>query len=419
MEKRAVLALSECLPVAPWDGGRVRFRAVLEALARRWKVRLVSFVDGNESSENIAELRTLCESVEVVPRPADLRRRIAGGLFSTLPLNVAAYSGSELGERARTAGAGADAVWVNRVRMWPYVPPGIRPVAMDFTDSLARFTDSLLEAPSFAHRWYGRIDHPRLARYETEVARTCDLAFCASPVDAEWLSTRSGRAVQTLPNAVSRADVGTVRQRACGVSVLFVGSMRYAPNAWACRWFCEWVWPRVRLAAPGATLTVAGSGRALYAPLMVGARVVVGQPDLRTLYREASVVVVPGFVRGGTRFKLLEAVANGVPVVTTTASAEGLPFRDGKDLLVRSDPDSFARAAIEASDARRGAALARSARAVLLRELTWERALPRALGSLEKAMRLASPKRFVVRARPLSLRPGVDLGNIGDALEHL
>jgi glycosyltransferase involved in cell wall biosynthesis len=130
-----------------------------------------------------------------------------------------------------------------------------------------------------------------------------------------------------------------------GRTLLFVGFMDYPPNADAVRFLVGDILPRVRLAVPGARAVLVGrTSSEAVRRLHDGATVIVkGEaPDLRPHYENASVVVAPLRVGGGTRIKILEAFAWRRPVVSTSVGAEGLQASPGYDLFVEDTPDGFA-----------------------------------------------------------------------------
>jgi len=125
--------------------------------------------------------------------------------------------------------------------------------------------------------------------------------------------------------------------------VLFVGAMDYHANVEAVERFAREVWPLVR-ERPGLVFTIVGrspaaSVRALAE--MPDVEVTGTVADVRPFYREALVQVVPLRIGGGTRLKILESMAAGVPVVTTALGAEGLRAQPGKDYLLAESPGDF------------------------------------------------------------------------------
>jgi glycosyltransferase involved in cell wall biosynthesis len=180
----------------------------------------------------------------------------------------------------------------------------------------------------------------------------------AAPREATAISQDHGLATTVIPNAVGLPDrdgpdapgerAGRPgRDRPDGIGVLFVGNLTYPPNADAAIRLVREVLPRLReMAGRPVTVTLAGepddSVRALAAE--PGVRVSGFVSDLAACYRAADVVVAPLAAGGGTRIKLLEAFAHGLPVVTSAAGAAGLDLAEGVHVLMAEDADDVARA---------------------------------------------------------------------------
>jgi polysaccharide biosynthesis protein PslH len=170
--------------------------------------------------------------------------------------------------------------------------------------------------------------------------------------------------------------------------VLFVGNYLHPPNVEGARWLAQEVWPRVRRLRPGARLTLAGRAppppiAALAAPDI---RVPGDLPDLRPIYARSSLVTAPIFWGSGVRIKLLEAMACGLPIVTTKLAAEGIDLRQGQSALFAEQPDAFAAAIARLlGDAALRARLGSAGRAVVERDYDAEQ-LGARLASLYASM---------------------------------
>ena len=128
--------------------------------------------------------------------------------------------------------------------------------------------------------------------------------------------------------------------------LVFNGSLTYSANYDAMRWFLAEVYPRVRAQVPGVSLTITGSTQGVdLAGLALDdtVRLTGFVEDVRIPVAEANLCVVPIRQGGGTRLKILEAMALGTPVVATSKGAEGLDITDGKHLLLADEPETFAR----------------------------------------------------------------------------
>ena len=153
-------------------------------------------------------------------------------------------------------------------------------------------------------------------------------------------------AVHVVPNCVNAGSIDAGAGPRVPDSLIFTGSLRYAPNHDAMQWFLNDVFPSVEAQVPEARLTITGD--AGHETPTSGSHVVyTGHvPDVRPLVAASAVSVAPIRVGGGTRLKILEAMAIGTPVVATTKAVEGLAVRDGEHLLVADTTREFAQAVV-------------------------------------------------------------------------
>ncbi len=199
-----------------------------------------------------------------------------------------------------------------------------------------------------ARRLFNQIEYRKYRREEIDAWRRMFGCVATSAGDAGTVSRATKRQVEVVPNGVdldafSRLPLDGADPRA----LVFVGAMRYRPNADAARFFVEEILPRLRVMIPGAELTIVGADPppdVVALGEMPGVRVTGTVPNVRPWMRNAGVVVVPLLSGGGTRLKILEAFAMGRPVVSTSIGAAGIEARDGEHLLLADRPETFARA---------------------------------------------------------------------------
>jgi glycosyltransferase involved in cell wall biosynthesis len=153
-------------------------------------------------------------------------------------------------------------------------------------------------------------------------------------------------AALVIPNGADLSTfVPTGRPKAKDPTLLYVGAMHYYPNADAVTLFFEAMYERIRQAVPDVKVQIVG-----HAPppdiqrlgRLPGVEVTGSVTDVRPYYEEATVFIVPLRLGGGTRLKIIEAMAMGLPAVSTTVGAEGLAVHPGEDILIADDPASFA-----------------------------------------------------------------------------
>jgi polysaccharide biosynthesis protein PslH len=178
-----------------------------------------------------------------------------------------------------------------------------------------------------------------------------DALAAASPVEAEAMGRRHGLTVAYLPNAVEVPDATErpMPQRRDLASLLFVGNLTYTPNVQAALMLVDEVLPRLELHLGRCVrMTLVGRhGPELERLARPGVEVAGFVVDIAAAYRSADAVVVPLRAGGGTRIKILEAFAHGVPVVASRAAASGLPVSHGRHLLLADESEEIA-AAVEA-----------------------------------------------------------------------
>ncbi len=249
-------------------------------------------------------------------------------------------------------------------------------------------------APSLLLRGFAGLQADRVARVEAALVPAAAGISCVSARDAAALGALRPRAEPlVVPNGVDLARHAFRASAPPGETVVFVGDLSWPPNADAVRWFLSDVWPRVRRARPAARAEIVG--RSAPPDLMrlgggSGGGVFAGEGgDARTHWLAAAVCVVPLRAGGGTRLKVLEAAATGVPVVATSIGAEGLAFAAETEILRRDDADAFAAAVVALlSDAGAARRQAQAARARVERMYGWGpigAAFARALAGAEGA----------------------------------
>jgi glycosyltransferase involved in cell wall biosynthesis len=190
---------------------------------------------------------------------------------------------------------------------------------------------------------------PALMFAERRAVRLSTATFVCSEADRRRLNSLSGTdRVHTIPNSVIFPPQAA--GRTSEALVMFVGSMGSRPNAQAVDTLVQEVWPLVRARAPQARLAIIGKGSELtasYPPVDPSVRFLGFVDDLDSWYARARIVCCPISHGSGTRVKIIEAAAHARAIVSTSMGAEGLNFRDGREILLREGPSALADACVE------------------------------------------------------------------------
>jgi len=200
------------------------------------------------------------------------------------------------------------------------------------------------------NRWIFQLEAARMKRYEREALQRFQHVIAVSEVDREQMK---GMAPETPITVVpTGVDLGQFRPdpavKSLPFLVMFVGSMDWTPNIDAVEWFCAEIWPRILAQVPQARFRIVGRAPdARVLKLACNTVEVTGTvASVVEHFRQAAVVAVPLRAGGGTRLKILEAMAVGKAVVSTTVGAEGLDVHPGRDILLADDQENFAQAVI-------------------------------------------------------------------------
>jgi polysaccharide biosynthesis protein PslH len=353
-----ILVVSPWYPWPPFNGGSIRILETLRYLSRHHQVTLLATVRRAEEADDGGRLQDVCEHVEtsvLSPRAWWVARRLAKGLLDRRPVILSFYHDVQLAQRLQqlTSERHYDIVQIEFSYAAPYVRAvdprcGAKTVlSMHNVESLrfGREIDLALRADRrFATAW-DRVFH---GHWEEQALRTFDGIVSVSESERAWVLDRVPEAVvELVPNGV---DADHFRPQAppdptAPPSIVFTGAMHYPPNVDAALWFCERIWPRLRRRLPNLRFAIVGRDpdpRVVALGRRPGVLVTGVVADVRPYLAGAGCVVVPLRSGGGTRLKILEAMAMARPVVSTAIGAEGLAITPGRDILIADDAERFA-----------------------------------------------------------------------------
>ncbi|HUJ24716.1 MAG TPA: glycosyltransferase family 4 protein [Myxococcales bacterium] len=328
-------------------GGALRALQVLRALDAQFDVTTLAWGTGGQDLE-----RLLRGTVHLTPRPGrvDALFAEAVGLMLGCPAGYPRYGWFPSKLQRLLEAKKFDAIHFDHPHTALSFPliQRLQPEArlvLDAHNVEAEIVERVAEsAPAWqrrALRWQAR----RIRELERDLARRMDLVLTCSERDAEAFRAMGARRVRVVPNAVPPLAPPIVAQRR---NVVFVGSLDWRPNAEAAVILARDIWPRCRALLPGARLAIVGRNPPAQVNALAGPDVIIAGnvPDVTPWLDGAFATAVPLRAGSGTRIKILEAWAAGVPVVASPVAAEGLPYTDGRDILIAGEPSDFARALV-------------------------------------------------------------------------
>src|SRR5215831_17216694 len=230
-------------------------------------------------------------------------------------------------------------------------------------------------------------------RIEADVCRSFDHVITVSDDDRQIVEKEFGIThSSTIPTGVDSDFFRPSIERPHSGRLVFVGSMDWDPNEDAAVWFLRDIFPRIRKTIPDASFVIVGRSPSArlnaIAKAAPGVEITGRVPDVRPYLGKAEVVVVPLRIGGGTRIKIPEAMAMAKAVVSTPVGAEGLPFRDGRQIRIAEQPEQFAQAVVElVNNASLRTAIADAASDEVVKHHGWEPVVARVQQILEHVMR--------------------------------
>jgi glycosyltransferase involved in cell wall biosynthesis len=358
-----VAVVDEELPYPPNSGKRIRTLNLLLRLAKRHQITILCHrnKDVEEGRRAQAFLREHGIDTVVVDRAVPPKSgpafyaRLAANLFSSLPYSVATHTSKALCRAIADHGAS------HRVDLWqcewtPYaealrVLNGVRWLVV------AHNVESLIwqryrEAETnLLKRWYIDRQWRKFVRFERWALGSATCAVAVSPEDATRMRDDFGASrAAVVDNGVDTSSFRLTDEERIPGQIVFVGSLDWRPNLDGVRLLLERIFPQVQKSEPGARLKLVGRNPPDWlrheAAAMPGVELVADPPDVRPFLNRSAVLAVPLRIGGGSRLKILEALACGLPVVSTRIGAEGLFLKTGEHLDIVDDVDAMADALV-------------------------------------------------------------------------
>lgn len=407
-----ILFLTPQLPYPPHQGTTIRNYNLIANLAPRHEIHLLSFVRSRDEIDRAFPLHQYCRSIEAVLTPCrSSLKRLLSLFLSSLPDMALRLPSAEFKTKLRAClererfdvvqieGIEMAQHWMLEVRNWKLDYETGLPIS-NFQFPTPIFDDHnaeyVLQQRAFEtdvrqpRRWvaalYSLIQWKKLSRYEAMICRLADRVVAVSEADKAALQRLvPGLEVAVVPNAVDIEYYTSVDIRPSPLpprALIFTGKMDFRPNVDAVLWFCQEVLPLVQGKVPDVRFYIVGQSphrRVLRLADDPAVTVTGYVDDVRPYIAGACVYVIPLRMGGGTRLKVLEAMAMGKAIVSTSLGCEGFEgLVPSRDLFVADPPEEFAQRVIELlSDASRRERLGQAARRFVEEQYDWRLIVPK------------------------------------------
>lgn len=353
-----ILLLTQVVPFPPHSGPRVKTYHLLRYLTTHHHVTLVTFTRNAEEVAHANTLRDMCAEVYTVHLNRSRLRdalALASSLFTQRPFLMERDSSAVMHRllarlviRAAESGQPYDLVHADQLNMAQFAEPLPIPRLLDQHNAVWTILDRMAGQSRGPKRLFLRREQHLLQRYEGRVCAEFEAVTAVSEEDrrALWQVMPQRRDIPVIPIAVDAAEQQPIPRDPNPKGILSLATMMYPPNVDAVCWFARDIFPMIRRVVPDTRFYVCGQRpvaevRAL--PERDPSIEVTGYvPDVRPYIARSACLIVPLRSGGGMRVKILEALAWGIPVVSTTVGYEGIDLVPGQHLLVADTPSEFA-----------------------------------------------------------------------------
>ncbi len=352
-----VLMLTPYLPFPLVSGGQIRTYNLLKNLSHNHEITLFALIKGDEEKAHLKELEKYCKKIQLFKRtqnPWSPRNILLAG-FSPYPFVVTRNLplGMKRAVREELIQNSYDLIHAETFYMMPNIPPTKTPIILaeqtieylgylDYTNKASKFLRPLL-----------MIDVAKIKYWEQFYWRKADKLITMSEEDKRFIENElhQNLNISVVANGVDlKYFASSTKTLPKHPTVLFVGTFKWLPNIEAVDLIVKEIWPRVIAELPTAKLKIVGfspTSKILSYSRNPSIEVLGGIPDIRDAFATSHVLLAPIKSGKGTRYKILEAMVTGTPVVATKLAVEGIAINPEKDVLTAESPEDLAKLTIK------------------------------------------------------------------------
>lgn len=380
-----ILFLTTKLPYPPDSGAKIRDFNLIKEISKRHNITLISFIQNEKENMNLEFLRPYCKSIEIVKEKGKVNLFISAiiSLFTKKPFTIAKFYSFRMKQKIKTIlnNNKFDLIHCSHLHMAQYI---------ENIKNIPRILDEH-NVEVFLIRRYLKVQknlikkiivfflqYLKLAKYESAIARKFDYCLAVSETDKKNLEVIAPNiTVSVISNGVDVDFYRPQYEKSQLNSLIFTGVMDWFPNEDAILYFYEKIWPLIKKEVKDVHLYVVGhrpSDKVLSLSRQERNIIVTGYvDDVRSYIAKSSIYIVPLRIGGGSRLKILEAMAMGKTIISTSVGCEGLGVVNNENILIADSPEEFAKKTVLLlTDRELRERLGISARKMVTNKYSWE-----------------------------------------------
>ncbi len=368
-----ILFVSALLPYPLLSGGQIRIYNLLKQVSKHHSVTLCAFIRNEEEREYVRHL----DFVRVIPvyRGKRLRLPYLIRFFLGDSLLTASYTNSTMRKiiADELAAGQYDLLHLEPFYVSPSVPQTDIPTVVCEHNIEFRVYEEYAKSNRILMPLMA-LEAKRIKQKEIDTVTSCDRLITVSGSDREyWKKTVGKTHISVVPNGVDVTYYRyIIRKKTRQPNFLFVGNFNWLPNRSLLKPLLYDIWPRIHEALPASTLTIVGKN---IPGVISGDHVVTKNTidDIRAEYESADILLAPTDIAGGSKYKIIEAMASGLPVLTTSQGLGGLAARDGVHAYTATSPDEYVRQSVSIlTQTKKTTGITGNARKLIESEYGWE-----------------------------------------------
>lgn len=336
-----ILFVSALLPYPLHSGGQVRIYNLIKQLSKRHEITLVSFIR-DENERTLAKNLSFCKDVHMILRGRAWQPKYLLGALGKYPFLLSTYHNGAMRSKLEELlkNIPFDLVHLEPFYVWPSLPQTKLPIVV----SEHNIEYEVYEQYAKKFPFLFTIDNAKLRRWEQMVWKKASRITAVSQHDKAIIQPFASKNVTVVLNGVDISQFSFQKHTVNNYRVLFVGNFRWVANHDAAYTLVRDIFPNLRKRFPQASIRIVGIDIPVGLKtevFKIGGEIQEHVSDISHEYREADVLIAPHAVSGGSKYKVLEAFASGLPVVTTRQGASGLGAVPDTHYKEASTPEGF------------------------------------------------------------------------------
>lgn len=374
-----ILFLTYDFPFPLNSGGKIRAYHFIKNLAKKHQITLFSFFRREEQKKYLSELKPLCQKIVLFNRiKAFSQSHLLKSIIPSQPFPIALYHSLQLKKALikEVQSQKYDLVHFESFYTSLYLNKEFKIPQVLGTENIEwliyREFSQKQKFPLF--KALMNLETFRIKWYEEKSWTKADLCLAVSLENAAAIEKITRRPCPVIPNGVDLSFFNFHPPRQEAKTLLFVGNFSYIQNQDAVRFLVKDIFPLIKKSTPQVRLVIVGRQptKEIKKYAREDIKILENITDIRQAYQQADLLLAPIRAGSGTKFKIIEALASGLPVITTSVGIEGINAVDGCQVIVRDDSQALALAAIDLfNDFSLRQKLSRQGRQVVEKEYNW------------------------------------------------